>query len=114
MGREDIKTVWTTADYAEMGWHDCRLRSVRFVDENFKFSIELDYPIRSKNFENFFAPARMIFHDAFDIIVKLETNNMIGICILELTLRRAGRSPNGKVDMYQCTIDTDVGKIGLT
>jgi len=97
---EDIKTVWTTADYVDMGWHDSRLHSVRFLDENFKFSIDLDYPIRSKNFENFFAPARIIFHDAFDIIIKLETNNMIGIYIRELTLRIAGRSPDGKVDMY--------------
>lgn len=114
MGREDIKTVWTTADYVDMGWHDSRLHSVSFLDENFKFSIDLDYPIRSKNFEKILLPARMIFHDAFDISMKLEAKNMIGIYIRELTLRRAGRSPNGKIDMYQCTIDTDVGKIGLT
>ena len=73
------KSVWTDADFAAMGWHDCRILALALVaddeDESAaRLLIDLDYIVRwvdggtpGAAFSFWIAPATLIFHGVYHL-----------------------------------------------
>lgn len=112
---ETYRRRWTQADYDQLGWHGCRIYSISFVDERFKIAIDIDYifetETRGSDSEFLVAPALMEFSDVSDLKIRIDSESVMGATILEMTLRRAGLSPNGKVEMYKADISMDIGTV---
>ncbi|ONI76113.1 hypothetical protein ALI144C_36085 [Actinosynnema sp. ALI-1.44] len=85
------KATWTDADYADMGWHDCRIHAISITDGTpdsagevwppVRLSLDLDYivgwvnPVRpEKHFTFWVTPATLVF-DAWDISTEFDGLN---------------------------------------
>lgn len=71
---------WTDADYADMGWHDCRIHAVSIGEHEdgtlppARLLLDLDYLVRwidpapgEQHFTFWIAPATLVFEHAWDI-----------------------------------------------
>jgi len=72
------KAVWTDADFPQMGWHDCRVHALSYLEDDDpppgRFLLDLDYIVRwvepakgEKHFTFWIAPATLVFDEAWDI-----------------------------------------------
>lgn len=74
------KATWTDADFAAMGWHDCRIHAVsvgEYDDDTLppaRLLLDLDYIVRwvspahrGKHFTFWIAPATLVFEGAWEI-----------------------------------------------
>lgn len=72
--------TWTDADFATMGWHDCRIHAVsigEYDDDTLppaRLLLDLDYIVRwvppahrEEHFTFWLAPATLVFEGAWDI-----------------------------------------------
>lgn len=113
----EIKEYWSNSDYDEMGWHDCALYSISFVNESYEIFIDIDYIFDAESVKDYYiftvAPARMVFADVVDLVVNLNSKNILGVSIIELDFFSIGLSPNGMVEMYKCVLSTDIGFISF-
>ncbi|MEV4056817.1 DinB family protein [Amycolatopsis sp. NPDC049688] len=76
---EVSQAVWTDADFAQMGWHDCRVHAAALVEDDDdlppgRLLLDLDYIVRwveparrRKHFTFWIAPATLVFDQAWDI-----------------------------------------------
>jgi len=78
------KATWTDADFATMGWHDCRIHAIsigEYDDETLppaRMLLDLDYIVRwvdparhAERFTFWIAPATLVFDGAWDISGQL-------------------------------------------
>jgi hypothetical protein len=77
------RATWTDADFAAMGWHDCRIHAVSIseYDETLppaRLLLDLDYIVRwvqpapgERHFTFWIAPATLVFEGAWDISGRL-------------------------------------------
>ncbi|MEU4525843.1 hypothetical protein AB0F52_44865 [Amycolatopsis sp. NPDC024027] len=72
------KAVWTDADFPQMGWHDCRIHALGFLEDDDpppgRLLLDLDYIVRwveparrEKHFTFWITPATLVFDQAWDI-----------------------------------------------
>ncbi|MER9651740.1 hypothetical protein [Mesorhizobium sp. M0199] len=113
-----IKNKWSMPDYASMGWHDCRMYSVSFLDEGSIVSFDIDYIFdykidKQKDVLYLVAPAALYFFDAFDLIIEINSGNLVGATIENLNISYLRKSKNGAVDIFLCVIELDIGKLSV-
>lgn len=78
------QATWTEADFATMGWHDCRIHAIsigEYDDDTLppaRMLLDLDYIVRwvspahgEKNFTFWIAPATLVFERAWNISGRL-------------------------------------------
>jgi len=116
---ETYKRLWTLADYDQLGWHDCRIYSIGFVDERFRLAIDIDYIFETRTEPDpergfLVAPATVEFLDVSNLAIRIDSDDIIGATILDLSLSRSGVSPNGKVEMFRADISMDIGTVSFT
>ena len=114
----EVKEKWTNSDFNEMGWHDARLYQIKFPDEEFNFTIYLDYIFKwEKQEDGFFkfwvSPCEMVFKNVFDLDVNISFTKSIGIDIDNIQREKIGLTPNGKMTDWKFLIQTDKGTIEL-
>jgi hypothetical protein len=74
------KATWTDADFAVMGWHDCRIHAINVGEHedgtppSARLLLDLDYVVRwvdpvrpARHFTFWVAPATLVFDRAWDI-----------------------------------------------
>jgi hypothetical protein len=72
------KAIWTDADFPQMGWHDCRIHALAFLEDDDpppgRLLLDLDYIVRwvepargEQHFTFWIAPATLVFDGAWDI-----------------------------------------------
>ncbi|MER9934317.1 hypothetical protein [Mesorhizobium sp. M0088] len=113
-----IKDKWSMSDYPSMGWHDCRIYSVSFLNESNIVSFDIDYIFDYKmdeREENRFlvAPANLHLFDAFDFTLEVKSGELVGVTIENMTISYLRKSKNGAVDIFLCVIELDVGKLSV-
>jgi hypothetical protein len=78
------KATWTDADFATMGWHDCRIHAIsisEYDDDTLppaRLLLDLDYIVRwvdpvpgDEHFTFWIAPATLVFDRAWDVSGQL-------------------------------------------
>ncbi|AVT33677.1 hypothetical protein C6361_34300 [Plantactinospora sp. BC1] len=78
------RATWTDADFATMGWHDCRIHAISISehDDNTlppaRLLLDLDYIVRwvepapgEKHFTFWISPATLVFDGAWDVSGQL-------------------------------------------
>lgn len=110
----DVKHIWTDADFDDMGWHDSRLYSLSFPDENFEFSLDIDYIFQwvqptSISFQFWVSPCTLVFENVIDLKIDIDFSNSITISIIGIERSSDRMSPNGKAVMWKYAIETDKG-----
>jgi hypothetical protein len=113
-----VKEKWTNNDFDEMGWHDSRLYKIKFPDDEFNFTIYLDYIFKwEKGNDGFFkfwvSPCEMIFKNVFNLDMNISFKKSINIDIDNIKRDKAGLTPNGKMTNWNFLIETDKGFIEL-
>ncbi|MDR7277116.1 hypothetical protein [Catenuloplanes atrovinosus] len=74
------RATWTDADFATMGWHDCRIHAISIGEYDdgtlppARMLLDVDYIVRwvppargAKHFTFWIAPATLVFHQAWAI-----------------------------------------------
>lgn len=108
----DMNTPWTDADFAAMSWHDARLYSFGIPDEQFQFSIDIDYIFSWDEVTQFtVAPCSLTFFNVSDFSVKLDFSNHMLLYIVEVKKTNPRLSPNEQFTMWDYDIQCDHGAI---
>jgi hypothetical protein len=111
----DVKNMWTDFEFDDLGWHDCRLYSIQFPDENFKLSFDIDYIFQweavNDEFKFWVSPCDLIFSDVSELKVELNYKNSMLLFISEVRRSSSRLSPNGKMIIWDYLIECDHGKI---
>lgn len=110
----DVKHIWTDADFDEMGWHDSRVYSLSFPDENFEFSLDIDYIFQwvqptDISFQFWVSPCTLVFKDVTDLKVDIDFSNSITVSIIGIERSSVRMSQNGKAIIWKYIIETDKG-----
>lgn len=111
-----VKKIWDNKDFEVMGWHDSRLYSVSFPDENFELKFSLDYIFKTEKINdsayNFWVSrCSLVFKNVSDVQINLYFENSIGIDVQELKRTNNRKSPNGKSTIWDYILETDKGNI---
>lgn len=113
------KAVWTESDFGAMGWHDAKLWSISANPDEREYLIDLDYIFKwahpeegEENFQFWVAPVTMIFENAYDI--KLDIESQQGeIEIADLHMENARETKNGNFTQYTFRFECQEGEIRL-
>ena len=113
-----IKDKWSDNDFNDMGWHDSRLYNIKFPDEEYSFTLYLDYIFEwvktvDNKFNFWVSPCKLVFENVINLKVNLCFENSIGIDINSIHREKIGLTPNGKLEEWKYTIETDRGNIEL-
>ena len=114
------KPVWTHEDFAGMGWHDSKVWAMLANPDDREFVIDLDYIFMwvnpkadQKYFQFWVAPATMIFENAYDIKVNIESKQA-QIEVADLHMENPRGTKNGKFAEYSFRFECQEGEITLT
>ena len=114
------KRVWTDADFAAMGWHDCWVRALALVpDEEDDFAgrllLDLDYIVRWAGGENpgaaytfWIAPATLVFHGVYDLDGRIVQTMMIPAGFQCDSLARTPVDDQLGYDRWELAADVDI------
>lgn len=112
---------WTTEQFGEMGWHDCKIHAIAFDSINNRFLLDIDYilkwvgPNENGYYSFWISPATLIFENVYDLNIdinyELET-------ILEDIERDNERKPNNSDYInenveWKWTLETSNGEISF-
>lgn len=115
------KTVWTDADFEQMGWHDVRIYAIGFHPERLELWIDVDYILRwdgpegeDKHYSFWVAPATLVFEGAYDFSCKLVTREG-DLSFQEITRSapKAGSYLQGKPTEWHWRLELNEGEIGF-
>ncbi len=80
------KSVWTTDDFDQMGWHDAWIHAMSFDTATHKFLLDIDYiyewvePAPDTEFFSFWvSPCTLVFDDVYGVDLNLQTSNEVSI-----------------------------------
>lgn len=71
------KWKWTTGDFEQMGWHDCKIHAVAFDEFNFRLLFDIDYifrwvgPEEDGYYRFWISPVTLVFENVYDLDIKL-------------------------------------------
>ena len=114
----DVKELWTDADFDQMGWHDCRIYSVRFPDNEHRLMLDIDYIFRwdklpEDSFRFWVSPCELVFRNVSDLKAGIDFKNYMQLFIMELKRGNPHPSPYGQVTLWDYEIDCDNGRISF-
>jgi len=85
----EIKPIWTDGDYESMGWHDCPIRGIVFLDDSnyemgqfdSKLAFDIDYIFqwvlvetdKGPRYSFYISPCTLVFDQAYDVILNCST-----------------------------------------
>jgi len=111
----EIKEKWTDDDFDEMGWHDSKLYQLKFLDENYHFTLYLDYIFEwvkeKEGYKFWVSPCVLTFENVVNLNLNLSFENNIGVYIVAIDREKIGFTPNGKMMEWKYLIETDRGNI---
>jgi hypothetical protein len=115
----EVKELWSDAEFDEMGWHDCRIYSLRFPDNELRLKLDIDYifsweKLPNDSFRFWVSPCELIFENVSDFKAEVDFKNYMQLFIMELKRGNARPSPNGKATLWDYEIDCDNGRIAFT
>lgn len=83
------KSVWTDADFAQMGWHDAVVHALGFDSAGSELLLDLDYLFAwvepeppSAYYSFWIAPSTLVFHQVWDL--KMSYDASLGFQLLEI------------------------------
>lgn len=116
------KSIWVTADFDQMRWHDCLIHGVSFDLQRGKFFLDIDYifswvtPVPNDGtFQFWVAPSTLMFENVYDLSIDLEHET--GWYIMSIDRKEEGAAPNAeliaeKQDWKWC-LETCFGEISF-
>jgi hypothetical protein len=115
----EVKNIWTEIDFEVMGWHDSRLYSIKFPDDNFQLKFDIDYIFQwiqedKNSFKFWISPSNLIFNNVNNLKINIDFRNFIGLTILDIERGNSRMSPNGKITIWDYVIETDNGVISFS
>jgi hypothetical protein len=76
------KSVWTEADFEQMGWHDVHIHAIAFRAELFEFWLDVDYIFScvhpqgdETNFRFWVAPATLVFTNVHSLRFDIDSHD---------------------------------------
>jgi len=89
MNSLEIKPIWTDDDYELMGWHDCPIRGIAFLDDcdyvagqfDSKLAFDIDYIFqwvlvetdKGQRYSFYVSPCTLVFEQAYDVTLNGST-----------------------------------------
>ncbi len=84
------KSIWTTEDFATMGWHDSKIHGIAFDPENYKIIFDIDYIYAwakpapdTKYFSFWVSPCTLVFDNVYDLKIDIDATD--GLVIFTIT-----------------------------
>lgn len=79
----NYKTIWTESDFDVMGWHDSKIYSIQWNEENFELIFDIDYIFEWINdgdsFRFVVCPVTLTFENVWDLKIEVEPRGEIQI-----------------------------------
>lgn len=97
------KSVWTDADFDQMGWHDNRIHAIAIEPDPpwpGRVLIDLDYIVKwvqptESSFNFWISPATLVFDHASDLVVETIDLTRWGFDLEMIEIRRDGPDEHG-------------------
>jgi hypothetical protein len=109
--------IFTTEDFDNMGWHDCRIHAISF-GKDFKMLFDIDYIFKwvqtGKTFKFWVAPCTLIFENCYDINMDLSIPEFD----IDIISRENPKKPNnaeyiGELIEFDWFVDSHQGGISF-
>ena len=118
MASVKVKNTWTDAEFEVLGWHDCRLHSIRLPDEEFSLSFDVDYIFKwekeSDQFKFWVSPCDLVFSNVSNLKIDLNYRDSMLLFISKIKRSNPRSSPNGKVIIWDYLIECDNGDMAFS
>jgi hypothetical protein len=82
----EYKQVYTTQDFKELNWHDCKIYGFAFDDNTYKFYLDIDLIIEwidpfkeDEGYKFKIAPATLVFKNVWNLVFDIDTNLTLSI-----------------------------------
>jgi len=113
-----VKDIWEDSDFESMGWHDARLYSISFPDDEFRFNLSIDYIFQwdkeGDHFKFWVSPCDMTFENVSNFKANVDFRDTMLIFISDLKRSNPRLSPNGKMTIWDYVIECDNGEISFS
>lgn len=111
-----VKDIWLDKDFEEMGWHDCRIYSISFPDEEFRFSLNIDYIFKwekvKEELKGFWvSPCVLKFESVSDFNMSIQSDQSLMLFISNITRKNKRKTPNTHLIEWDYEIECDKGNI---
>lgn len=80
------KQVYTTIDFKNLNWHDCKIYGFAFDETKFKFYLDIDLIFEwiklsneDEGYQFKIAPATLVFENVWNLIFDIDTNLSLSI-----------------------------------
>jgi hypothetical protein len=107
------KSVWTQADYNQMGWHDANVYAIAFDPDSFEFLLDMDYIFKwvqpseeGGNFSFWVSPVTLAFKNVHSLNVNL-VSDIPEFAIADIDRGTSRPTPNGKFTEWEWFIKTN-------
>jgi hypothetical protein len=104
------KTIWTQADFPQLGWHDCSIYAIQLADT---VDLDIDYILKwvmeeeSRSYSFWVAPATLRFNDARNLRINIDLEIVNGLEIAKIDQKILSQTE------YEYLIETQEGTIEL-
>ena len=115
----NVKDVWDDSEFDAMGWHDCRIYSIRLPDEQFRLSLDIDYIFKWQDSPSgqhgfWVSPCDLIFHNVSGLKIETDYENSMLLFISDIRRCSPVMSPNKKMEIWAYEIECDKGIISFS
>lgn len=114
----DVKELWETEDFEEMGWHDARIYSIVVPGEDYKLKLDIDYifkwELKGEFFNFWVSPCSLSFLDVSDLKINIDFKNNLMLFISDINRFNERLSPKGKFTVWDYEIECDNGMISFS
>lgn len=103
------KTIWTQADFSQMGWHDCSIYTIQLADT---VDLDMDYILKwvkeaSSSYNFWVAPVTLRFNGARNLRINIDLEFVNGLEIAKIDQKVLNQTE------YEYLIETQEGTIEL-
>ena len=95
------KSIWTEADFDEMGWHDVHIHALAFQPDSFELYLDIDYMFAwvdpeppDTHYTFWLAPCTWLFTNVYDF--KAEVDWGLGLEIEDVSRELIGKPKNAE------------------
>jgi hypothetical protein len=116
------KSLWTEADFENMGWHDVVVHALAFDTERYELLLDIDYIFAwvdpsppAQHFSFWIAPCTLVFRDVWEMNIRYEAS--LGLQLQGITPSEPRVRPHplaaGRKEERRWTLDGNEGEISF-
>ena len=115
------KTVWTEADFDQMGWHDACVHGISWDTDTHSFLLDIDYiyqwvaPKEGRgSFSFWISPCTLVFNTVWSVDISVKMSNELYVMDIVREQTRHATTGDLVTGVWDWIIECDSGEMSFT